>query len=401
MPSMPTQRKRSEADYAEEEEEVFTAKGLSSISLGQSVYRHGSQQYFSWTHTKTQNPGFFFIIFFFSVSEMLVKYFKAYFIGTAQATSTIDYDTQRTHLIIARCASPTESFTASVTIEVDILPNQQPVISNYPSATSQLFEGNIINPLGTTIYTVTANDPEGDALRYIMTQSPENNWLTIGAYDGVIRTAVDTRVITSDYIICTVTVSDGHDNIVNNFIVAARFQNLNTRPYISNLPSNITVTEVQTSGFVLETLTYGDDTPPTNHTALEPDCSVNPVSECYKIIYESETRQLKLKTITTGQLDFKTTSKYLITCVLSDGYLSSEGDVLTMYGYKCTDQSTEESCSDDDAFFAALIALTSLTLLVVLWHVYCRGKKAAQQPPLTHVYPSHKGSKIPTMRGYI
>ncbi|XP_070209794.1 cadherin-related family member 1a-like [Littorina saxatilis] len=262
------------------------------------------------------------------------KDFKAYFVGTAQATSTIDYDTQRTHLIIARCASPTTPFTASVTIEVDILPNQQPVISNYPSASSQPLTANQANPIGTTVYTVTANDPEGDALTYTMTQSPDRNWLTIGASNGIIRTAVDTRVITSESIVCTVTVSDGHDNTVNNFIVTVRFQNLNSRPYITNLPSSINVTEDQIGGFDLgRTLTYGDDTPQTNQAALEPDCSVDPVSESYKFTYETGTRKIKLNTITTGQtlLDFETTDKYLITCVVFDGYLYSEGDVLTMH----------------------------------------------------------------------
>ena len=44
-------------------------------------------------------------------------------------------------------------------------------------------------------------------------------------------------------------------------------------------------------------------------------------------------RKLKLNTITTGEtlLDFETTDKYLISCVVFDGYLYSQGDVLTMF----------------------------------------------------------------------
>ena len=42
---------------------------------------------------------------------------------------------------------------------------------------------------------------------------------------------------------------------------------------------------------------------------------------------------MKLNTITTGEtlLDFETTDKYLITCVVFDGFLYSVDDVLTMH----------------------------------------------------------------------
>ena len=59
---------------------------------------------------------------------------------------------------------------------------------------------------------------------------------------------------------------------------------LNTRPYITNLPATINVTEDQKTGFTLATLTFNDDTP--QSVALEPDCSVDPVAESYKFTYE-------------------------------------------------------------------------------------------------------------------
>nr|KAG5688776.1 hypothetical protein BaRGS_030645 [Batillaria attramentaria] len=107
---------------------------------------------------------------------------------------------------------------------------------------------------------------------------------------------------------------------------------LNARPVISNLPATVNVTELQTQpGFTLITLTFSD---PDNTGAvkLEPECSVDPSSESFKFHYETNTRRLTLSSTIPSEtlLDYEKTKHYLITCSVFDGYLYSEGDVLTV-----------------------------------------------------------------------
>ncbi|KAK7483133.1 hypothetical protein BaRGS_00025629 [Batillaria attramentaria] len=175
---------------------------------------------------------------------------------------------------------------------------------------------------------MSVTDNENDLISYSMTQEPNIGAFTIGARDGIIRTAVDLRTLTVDTVVCNVTVTDGH-NTLPAFPVTVRLTNLNERPVISNLPATINVTEDRVTGFDLLTLTFSDD----DNVALEPTCSVDPVAENYKFTYEVGTRKLKLNDIQTGEtlLDFETTNKYLITCFVYDGFLYSEGDVLTMF----------------------------------------------------------------------
>ncbi|XP_070208597.1 cadherin EGF LAG seven-pass G-type receptor 1-like isoform X2 [Littorina saxatilis] len=190
--------------------------------------------------------------------------YKAYFLGTAKATSSLKYDKVKSYTLQIFCVTSSggNGETASANLEVDILPNQQPLIPEYPTVTTTPINASSNTLVGRIVYQVNATDPENDALRYSMTQIPDDNFLTIGASDGIIRTAVDTRKIPTDSIVCTVSVTDGK-NTVNDFSVTIKFK----------------------------------------------------------------TQQLKLW----APLDFEKTDKYLITCTVFDGFLSSEGDVLTVH----------------------------------------------------------------------
>ena len=59
--------------------------------------------------------------------------FKVYFVGTSSATATLDYDVIKTHLITVKCTDTATTTTGTAVLEVDILPNQQPVITDYPA----------------------------------------------------------------------------------------------------------------------------------------------------------------------------------------------------------------------------------------------------------------------------
>ncbi|KAK7091342.1 hypothetical protein V1264_009036 [Littorina saxatilis] len=254
--------------------------------------------------------------------------YKAYFLGTAKATSSLKYDKVKSYTLQIFCVTSSggNGETASANLEVDILPNQQPLIPEYPTVTTTPINASSNTLVGRIVYQVNATDPENDALRYSMTQIPDDNFLTIGASDGIIRTAVDTRKIPTDSIVCTVSVTDGK-NTVNDFSVTIKFKNINTRPEITYLPHSISVKEDAIVGLLLTTLTLRDTTPQPNNTVLETYCVVEPAAESSKFTYKSETQQLKLW----APLDFEKTDKYLITCTVFDGFLSSEGDVLTVH----------------------------------------------------------------------
>ena len=59
--------------------------------------------------------------------------FKVYFVGTSSATATLDYDVIKTHLVTVKCTDTATANTGTAVLEVDILPNQQPVITDYPA----------------------------------------------------------------------------------------------------------------------------------------------------------------------------------------------------------------------------------------------------------------------------
>ena len=53
--------------------------------------------------------------------------------GTAQGTANLDYSAKKTHLVTVRCTETATGDVGDAVLEVDILPNQQPVIAGYPA----------------------------------------------------------------------------------------------------------------------------------------------------------------------------------------------------------------------------------------------------------------------------
>ncbi|XP_025092366.1 uncharacterized protein LOC112562950 isoform X2 [Pomacea canaliculata] len=162
--------------------------------------------------------------------------YKVYFIGTQAGSTKLSSDVTPYYLQI-KCTDWTGDTILPNYLEVDILPNQQPIITGYPAVTTSTIDAKN-TASGTTVYTLTVTDNEQDALSYSMTQKPDSGYFTIGPSDGIIRTAVDMKTVPEDTVICTVSVSDGI-NTVKNFIVTIKLSNLNTRPSITNLPATV------------------------------------------------------------------------------------------------------------------------------------------------------------------
>ncbi|XP_012943267.1 cadherin-related family member 1 [Aplysia californica] len=255
--------------------------------------------------------------------------FSVYYLGVSNAQG-LDFQSQRTYFLTIRCDDEFgDGFTDRV-LEVDVQQNQHPIITNtnYPTDTLPLDTTTPVVPMD-ELYTVTATDPEDDTLSYSITTTPTVDYFTMGLQDGIISAAVDLRTATEDRILIVASVTDGR-NVVNDFEIFVTISNLNTRPVITNLPETLSINEDALSGDLLITLTLED--PDIFVPQLIPVCTVDPDAEQYKFTYETGTRRLRLSTLASGAVpvDYERINLYLITCVVSDGYLDSVDDVLTL-----------------------------------------------------------------------
>ncbi|XP_059159706.1 protocadherin Fat 4-like [Physella acuta] len=251
-----------------------------------------------------------------------------YYTGQAQG-GTLSFKTTPTYSITIECRNTYDNATATATLEVDVQQNQAPEIknTNYPRETLTL-DATKPYAAGEVIYTVTATDAENDPLTFSISTSPSVNYFSIGSKDGLISTTIDLRAATEKYIVVTVTVKD-KVNTVNDFEIFITITNMNARPQITNLPATLNILENEASGYNIMTLTFSD----LDYTVPQiPTCTVVPSGEQYKFTYESGTHKLRLSTLTgvTNPLDYETINQYKITCVLNDGFLDSQGDVLTL-----------------------------------------------------------------------
>jgi hypothetical protein len=63
--------------------------------------------------------------------------FKIYYVGVSIGVTPLSYQTVRTYLVTISCRDDPQNgaTTGSTLIEIDILPNEAPVITNYPAGT--------------------------------------------------------------------------------------------------------------------------------------------------------------------------------------------------------------------------------------------------------------------------
>ncbi|KAK7469933.1 hypothetical protein BaRGS_00036037, partial [Batillaria attramentaria] len=241
----------------------------------------------------------------------------------------LSYATTSSYTVAVTCTGVLDpSTTANTVVTVNVIENQVPVFAAWPSATADSVKATAAN-IGDTVYVVTAADPENSAVTYRMTQSPDNGYFTINPGTGEITVAQSLKTVTDSSVTLTVEACDVRACSTRDLTVTVPIIDLNARPSIDNLPTTITVPETLAGGTVLETLTVTD----ANGQTPDTTCSFSPVDESYKFSFETNTNRIRLANLATGQtlLDYDSgTTQYKVTCVASDGYLSSENDVLTI-----------------------------------------------------------------------
>uniref|UniRef100_A0A2C9KP40 Cadherin domain-containing protein n=1 Tax=Biomphalaria glabrata TaxID=6526 RepID=A0A2C9KP40_BIOGL len=248
-----------------------------------------------------------------------------YYVG-ANNGKALDYSSVPTYKLTIECRDGTSTNKATIEVEVDIIPNIMPKITNakYPQDSVQL-DAFTVTATGSTIYTVTAYDADGDALTCSMKTSPVVSYfkiMTTSTSTCEIQTTIDMRTATEANVALTVSVTDGRAT-VSNFVIDVT-TDLNARPDITNLPKTVSLIEDATGGTLITALTLTDD-------VISTRCTVNPSAEAYKFRFDSSNR-IWLENLPNGALplDFETTDKYTITCLATDGYLESLNDVLTI-----------------------------------------------------------------------
>ncbi|CAL1539853.1 unnamed protein product [Lymnaea stagnalis] len=262
--------------------------------------------------------------------------YSVYYVG-ANNGGGLSYKRVKSYMLTIRCDNSARNQSDYKALEVDILPNAAPVITNtkYPHDVIALVARDFSVP-GTDVYTVKASDVDGDVLTCSLTTRPLVNYFTIvksaassgSSTDCIVKTAVDLRSASEPMVTLKVSVSDWATT-TNIFDIDVNSE-LNTRPQILNLPTTVTIPETTASGFTIATLTVHD--PDVFVPQMVPTCTVEPGSEQYKFTFETGSHKIKLSNLPNGAppLDYETTILYTITCTVTDGFLESENEVLTV-----------------------------------------------------------------------
>lgn len=259
-----------------------------------------------------------------------------YYVGVSNG-GALSYKAVPTYMLTIKCVNGPRNESDFADLEIDIIPNADPVITNskYPHDVTSIVARDFTVP-GTDVYTVHAKDEDGDVLTCSMTTRPPVNYFTIvksgpstgGTTDCIIKTAVDLRLASEPMVTLQVTISDGRTT-TNNFDIDVNIA-LNTRPQILNLPITVSIPETTPSGFTIATLTVQD--PDVFVPQMVPTCTVAPISEQYKFSFETGSHKIRLSNLPNGAppLDYETTNLYTITCTVTDGFLESENEILTV-----------------------------------------------------------------------
>ncbi|XP_046351143.2 protocadherin Fat 3-like [Haliotis rufescens] len=203
------------------------------------------------------------------------------------------------------------------TTRVDVLQNQPPVFTVYPTDAITL-EANS-TAAHTTVYTATATDAENDTLTYSMEVLPNTGIFVIRANDGTISPSRDLTTANISFVVVHVLVRDVRST-VGPFILNVTLTNLNSKPTCSNFPTSLNIREDAPPGQPIMTLTCTD---PDSHDTLVTEMTINPPSEALKFELDSNGMNLSLAHAPPGThlLDAESIASYRICFRVTDGFL--------------------------------------------------------------------------------
>ncbi|MDO6435938.1 BspA family leucine-rich repeat surface protein [Cyclobacterium sp. 1_MG-2023] len=184
-----------------------------------------------------------------------------------------------------------------------------------PSMTAQSFNVSEAAVSGNVLGTVSAIDPDGDALTFRISAN-DNNLFSIsssGALSLATGQSLDFETATSHTI--TVSVSDGELSTEADMSITVTDENENTAPEISGQP--FTVAEDISVGDLIGTVVATD----ADGDALTFSISTND-SDLFEITSEGE-----LSLATGKNLDFETATVHTITITVTDGKLATEAEM--------------------------------------------------------------------------
>ncbi|XP_070209803.1 uncharacterized protein [Littorina saxatilis] len=275
-----------------------------------------------------------------------------------------------TYYLIVTCsggdpADPTKVVTVTPAVIVNVRKNIAPTFVKYPADKAESVDA-LDSSVGYVVYEASATDPDsGNAVSYyqngvnnyynngvyypngvkyypngvyyntddqavtygITSQDPNDGFFEINEATGEVKVAKSLKSATRSSYTLTLSACDVSD-CGKEMTVTVPITNLNTAPvFEKDLPATIDLNEEQQGGQTIVILRATD----TDQT-VSVVCSVAPSSEAYKFVYYDATGEIKLASTTAGNtlLDYEGLyNTYTITCVASDGYLTTEG-VLTV-----------------------------------------------------------------------
>ncbi|ESO90084.1 hypothetical protein LOTGIDRAFT_164389, partial [Lottia gigantea] len=259
---------------------------------------------------------------FTTVSANNIQWYVFY---NEKSPQKLDYDVYNTYEVTVECAGITGIESDILTI--NIIENQAPIITQGGVPTAGLNMSTDASAIikNDLLYTVTANDPDGDPLTYDYKTTPQVNYFDINPVTHEILAAVDFLAVAVSPVTITVNVSDGDKS--KQLIIRVIVNDLNSRPEITNLPESISIPENTPAGTQLILLKYNDVD---RVQIFNPTCTVTPATSASVFTLGSRI-YVAGKPDGTSRLDYESIKSFSISCTIFDDYLYSDGtDILTV-----------------------------------------------------------------------
>lgn len=218
----------------------------------------------------------------------------------------------------------------SATFTLTVVPANQP-----PQIADQSFSLDENSAVGTAVGTVTASDPESDAITFSIDSGNDSGTFSIDAGSGALTVADNTSLDYETNPIFTLTVGVTDGNSSANAVITINLNDVNEAPIVSD--QTLSVQERKDNGTVVGSLTASD---PEGQTLTWSISSVN-TGDAFALSSAGE-----LTVSNTDAIDYETSQQFLLVVAVSDGTNSSSANLTV----DITDDGNQAPVITDQAF---------------------------------------------------
>ncbi|XP_055954302.1 uncharacterized protein LOC126808841 isoform X4 [Patella vulgata] len=227
-------------------------------------------------------------------------------------------------------ADATNTQTSTVSVIVNVFSNAKPSFRRPFDTVTVNVASNSAAVVGARVYNATANvinDQATDVLAFsVRNINPNVDYFTLNTASGILTNKVDLRTATQSPIELTIDVTDGFNTADRSLTLTVTLTNMNQRPDILGLPVTINRDENTQTLSIVDLIVNDEGVP----TSLIPVCTVQPTggNEVFDLVNRPISLRSRGNQFGSTFLDFETTSRYTVSCSVSDGFLQSQNEVL-------------------------------------------------------------------------